>query len=146
LDADLKDLIDPRYILDSVLKLGIIFNICWIIILLEVIFWKKKFISHFHEFIKGWSLAALGYIAAGYLANSISGIGYPARMFFSLFPLLFISVNEYFDRRFMLKKRAYFTSLFLILHVSIGIIGVFLDSGADTVHTIYDFLSRLKPD
>jgi hypothetical protein len=97
-----------------------------------------------HEFIIGWSLAAFLYIGAGYLANSTNEFGYPLRMFYSLFPLFFISVTEYFERNFKAKRRTFLMGLFIVLSASIGIIGVILDSGTVTVHTIYDFFDLLN--
>jgi len=144
LNYNMKVLIAPKYLFDSVIKLGIIFNISWIIVFLEFLFWKKKLFSHIHEFIIGWSLAAFLYIVAGYLANSMNKFGYPLRMFYSLFPIIFITVVVYFERSYVAKRRMYLMGAFIVLSASIGVIGVILDSGVETIHTIYDLFNLSK--
>jgi hypothetical protein len=134
-------LIKPKYILDSLVKLGLAFNISWLIFVPAIYYLKKGKLTNVHEFIIGWTLAALGYIAAGYLHNSTLTFGYPLRMFFSLFPLFYLFVIELFEKKFSPSKIVYILGLFFIFHVSISVFGVLLDSGSVTVHTIYDIFS-----
>ena len=134
-------LIKPKYILDSLVKLGLAFNISWLIFIPAIYYLKKGKLENVHEFIIGWTLAALGYIAAGYLHNSTLTFGYPLRMFFSLFPLFYLFVIELFEKKFSPSKIVYILGLFFIFHVSISVFGVLLDSGSVTVHTIYDIFS-----
>ena len=134
-------LINPKYILDSLVKLGLAFNISWLIFIPAIYYLKKGKLENVHEFIIGWTLAALGYIAAGYLHNSTLTYGYPLRMFFSLFPLFYLFVIEFFEKKFSPSKIVYILSLFFIFHVSISVFGVLLDSGSVTVHTIYNIFS-----
>lgn len=134
-------LINPKYILDSLVKLGLAFNISWLIFIPAIYYLKKGKLENVHEFIIGWTLAALGYIAAGYLHNSTLTYGYPLRMFFSLFPLFYLFVIEFFEKKFSPSKIVYILGLFFIFHVSISVFGVLLDSGSVTVHTIFDSFS-----
>jgi hypothetical protein len=136
-------LIDPKYILDSLIKLGLAFNISWLIFIPGIYYLKKGKLSNLHEFIIGWTLAALGYIAVGYLHNSTLPNGYPLRMFLSLFPLFYLVVIEFFEIKFNPPKLVYILGLFFILHVSIGVFGVLLDSGTVTIHSVFDIFSKL---
>jgi hypothetical protein len=140
---DIKTLTDPRYILDAIVKLGLAFNIAWLVILPAFYFLiKGKWIS-LHEFIIGWSLAALGYIAAGYLHNKMIPNGYPLRMFFSLFPLFYLLVISFLEKIFSPPRLNYIIGMFLILHVGISVFGVILDSGTVTVHNIFDLFKAI---
>ena len=138
---DFAALISPKYILDSLVKLGLAFNISWFLIVPAIYYLIKGKLTNVHEFIIGWTLAALGYIAAGYLHNSILPYGYPLRMFFSLFPLFYLFVIEFLEKKFSPPKLVYILSIFFIFHVSISVFGVLIDSGSVTVHTIYDIFS-----
>jgi len=143
LPFDLLALINPVYILDTVIKLGLAFNISWLIIVPAIYYLKKGKLTNVHEFIVGWTLAALCYIAAGYLHNTLLNIGYPLRMLFSLFPLFYLVVIEYFEKKYNHPKLGYMLALFFILHVGISVLGVLLDSGTVAVHTIFDFYNVL---
>ena len=143
LSFDLLALIEPKYVLDTVIKLGLAFNISWLLIIPAIYYLKKGKLTNVHEFIIGWTLAALCYIAAGYLHNTILSIGYPLRMLFSLFPLLYLLVIEFLERKFNPPKLVYILALFFILHVSISVFGVLLDSGNVTVHSIFDIFNAL---
>jgi hypothetical protein len=144
LSFDLLALIEPKYVLDTVIKLGLAFNISWLIIIPAIYYLKKGKLTNVHEFIIGWTLAALCYIAAGYLHNTIKSLGYPLRMLFSLFPLLYLLVIEFLERKYNPPKLVYILALFFILHVSISVFGVLLDSGNVTVHSIFDIFNALK--
>jgi hypothetical protein len=138
--VNIKELTDPRYIIDTLVKLGLAFNIAWVVILPAFYFLiKGKWLS-IHEFIIGWSLAALGYIAAGYLHNKLIPTGYPLRMFFSLFPLFYLLVISFLEKIFSPQRLNYIIGMFLILHVGISVFGVILDSGTVTVHNIFDLI------
>ncbi len=137
---DLMSLLKPDYILDTILKLGLAFNISWLLILPALIDFKNRRLTNIHEFFTGWAFAALGYIVAGYVHNSLLPNGYPLRMFFSLFPLLFLLVIWFYEKRFTHIKLNYTLTLFFIIHVCISILGVLLDSGEETVHKFFDIL------
>jgi len=134
----LKVLTDPSYILDFIFKLGLTFNISWIIIVLSYIFLSKIRLLRIHDFIVGWTVAALGYIAAGFVHNSIQS-GFPLRMFFSLFPLIYIVVIHFLEYWISPRRLNYALVIFFIFHIAIGITGVLIDSGYNTIHTIFDF-------
>ena len=140
---NLLALINPKYILDSLVKLGLAFNFSWLIIVPAIYYLKKGKLTNIHEFIIGWTLAALGYISVGYLHNSTLSNGYPLRMFFSLFPLFYLFVIEFFEIKLNPPKLVFMLGLFFILHVSISVFGVLLDSGSITVHSIFDIFNVL---
>lgn len=131
-------LIAPGYILDSLIKLALTFNICWIFVIPALICIFTRKIFRLHEFIIGWTLAAIGYIGAGYLHNSLLPNGYPLRMFFSLFPVIFILVVQYIEKKNDNRKQLYMFLALIIVHVGISVAGVLADSGTVVVHTIYD--------
>jgi hypothetical protein len=142
ISVNLSTMTDPGYILDTFIKLGLAFNIAWLIVIPAVFYLKKGKLTRIHEFIIGWSLAALGYIAAGYLHNKLD-FGYPLRMFFSLFPLVYLIVIEFFEEKFNPPKLVYVLGLFFILHVGISVFGVILDSGTVSIHNIFDIFNTL---
>jgi len=140
---NISAMIDPRYIFDTVFKLGLAYNISWLLIIPAIYYlWKGK-LTKVHEFIIGWTLAALGYIAVGYLHNKMIPNGYPLRMLFSMFPLLYLIIIEFLEKKFNPPKLIYILGLFFILHVGISVLGVILDSGVYTIHNIFDIFTFL---
>jgi hypothetical protein len=135
---DFSALFKPYYILDSVVKLVLAFNIWWLPVIPALAYLVNKKINGIHEFIIGWTLAATGYIGAGYLHNSLMPNGYPLRMFFSIFPIIYIIVVQYIEKRFEYPKHLNILISFMIIHIMISIAGVLSDSGFSIVHTIYD--------
>lgn len=134
---EIAELLNPKYIFDAIFKLGLAFNITWIIVFIALIQKNKLMFLKSHEFIFGWSFAALGYILTGYIHNSAE-YGFPLRMFFSLFPLFYIFAIRFFEDKFIQPKLKYVLGLFFILHLCISIVGVLLDSGAVSIHNIFD--------
>ncbi len=140
---NLSAMIDPKYIFDTFFKLGLAYNISWLLIIPAIYYlWKGK-LTRVHEFIIGWTLAALGYMAIGYLHNKMIPNGYPLRMFLSMFPLLYLIIIEFLEKKFSPPKLFYILGLFLILHVGISVLGVILDSGVYTIHNIFDIFNVL---
>lgn len=131
-------LFDPKYMLDAFIKLGLTFNISWLAVIPAIYYLKKNKINQINEFIIGWTLGALGYIAAGYVHNSVLTYGFPLRMFFALFPVVYLLVIEFFETKFKQPKLIYLLGFFIVCHVVIGVIGVILDSGTLNIHTIFD--------
>jgi hypothetical protein len=135
---DFNALIAPDYISDTVLKLGLTFNISWLIVIPAVYSLIKGRLVNVHEFFIAWSFGAFGYIAAGYLHNSVLNYGYPLRMFFSLFPVIYIWVIQFFEYKFKNQRLVYILGLFFLFHVCVSIVGLLVDTGTGTIHTIFD--------
>jgi len=131
-------LIAPDYIIDSLLKLALTFNIWWIFVIPALFCLYTGKIFRLHEFVIGWTLAAIGYIGAGYLHNSLLENGYPLRMFFSLFPVIFILVVQYIEKKYDNPKQLYIFFALIVIHTGIAVAGVLADSGTVVIHTIYD--------
>jgi hypothetical protein len=140
LHPTLGDLLDPRHLMDFTIKTAVCFNIAWILALAAFIKRKRDPIS---PFIVGWTGAAMLYMGAGYLANSQAGIGYPLRMSYSLFPLIFIFAGEFFERFQAGSKRLLSTIGYCLLQYGINLTGVFLDPGRSHFRTT-DVLRALK--
>jgi hypothetical protein len=136
-------MIDPKYIFDTVFKLGLAYNLSWLLIIPAIYYLGKGRLTKTHEFIIGWTLAALGYMAVGYLHNKMIPNGYPLRMFLSMFPLLYLIIIEFLEKKFNPPKLIYVLVLFFILHVGISVLGVTLDSGVYTIHNIFDIFTDL---
>jgi len=135
---DFSALFAPDYILDSVIKMALAFNIYWLLMIPALVYLGKKKLNGIHEFIIGWTLAAIGYMGAGYLHNSLMPNGYPLRMLFSMFPVIYILVVQYIEKRYLYPKHLYILITLIIIHSMISVAGVLADSGSVIVHTIYD--------
>jgi hypothetical protein len=143
ISINISTIIDPKYIFDTFFKLGLAYNISWLLIIPAIFYLGKGKLTKVHEFVIGWTLAALGYMAVGYLHNKMIPNGYPLRMFFSMFPLLYLIIIEFLERKFTSPRLVYILGLFFILHVGISVFGVILDSGEVTIHNIFEIFTDL---
>ena len=78
--------LDPGYVLDFAVKSAVAFNLLWVLAA-----WGSRGggIRAVPHLIAAWGLAAVAYMAAGYAHNSLAQIGYPLRLTYALFPLVF---------------------------------------------------------
>jgi hypothetical protein len=130
----IKELANPKYIGDFLVKSALVFHLAWIPVLLLI--WKRR-APRIPAWMIGWCIGALAYMAAGYFANTVDVVGYPMRLTFSLFPVVFLLVLQYFRGNPPKRRFNSSVSLFLALSIVISITGVLLDSG--DIHRIYDF-------
>ena len=140
LRSTLDDLLDPRHMLDFVVKTGVCFNVSWVLALLAIIKRKSDLMP---PLVVGWSIAAILYMGAGYVVNNQANIGYPLRMSYSLFPLIFIGAGEFFESFAADRKRLLLAIVFCLVHFGIGLMGVFLDPGRHAFRTT-EALKALK--
>lgn len=74
-------------------------------------------------------------MGAGYFANSQAGIGYPLRMSYTLFPLVFLYVTGFFENITPARKRLFFGAGYCALHYGFSLLGVLLDPGRSHFRT-----------
>lgn len=73
-----------------------------------------------------WSVAALLYMAAGYAHNTIGIVGYPLRLTYALFPLVYFEAARGLEAlRFGAGARA--ALVLVVVNASVGVAGVALD-------------------
>jgi hypothetical protein len=122
---------NPWYLLDLAVKSAVAFNLLWLCALL--VKWRQ-----IPVFYIAWSAAALAYMAAGYLHNDPRAIGYPLRMTFSLFPIVFFLAGRAFSASELFRGRLSRVYVFSAAFVALNIAGVFLDHhrGAITIKSI----------
>ena len=133
LRSSLGTLLDLRYVIDFVVKTAICFNIAWIPALLALRTGGRGLIP---QFSVGWTIGSILYMAAGYFHNSQAGVGYPLRLSYALFPLVFMSVGAFFERRVSPPRRSLsLGSGFCVVQYGISLIGVFADPGRSHFRT-----------
>lgn len=143
LKTTLAALVNWRYVLDFTIKTGVCFNLSWIPALL----WLRHR-TVIPPLILGWAIGAVLYMGAGYFVNKIHMIGYPLRLSYALFPLVFFGVAEVFERWFMPDKRTIRMMQFCSLQFAVNMLGVFLDPGrqgikaTDVMQSLRDFFRK----
>jgi hypothetical protein len=124
LTSTVAALLNWRYVVDFALKTGVCFNLSWIPALL----WLRHRAA-IPPLIVGWAIGAVLYMGAGYFANTFDVIGYPLRLSYALFPLVFFCVTEVFERWFTPDTRTLRMLQFCGLQFAVNMLGVFLDPG-----------------
>ena len=127
--------------MDALIKFLFVFNISSLIF---YFFIRGQLRNKTHYMIIGYTIGAVFYIAAGYVHNSFS-FHFPARMAFSLFPLIYISVSLFLEERFNGKYLKIVLALFLVVHMIFSITGYIIDNKhwkENNMHirSIYDIL------
>jgi hypothetical protein len=139
----LEALLNPRYILDFVVKTGVCFNLAWILAALAV---RRPGRSRIPGFVHGWSIAALLYMAAGYYNNYVEGkggVGYPLRMSFTLFPYVFLRATEFLETLLPAARRMAVVIAYAVVQYAINLLGVSLDPAQGKI-TITDVLEGVR--
>ena len=137
----LSNLLNWRYVLDLSVKTFVCFNLAWLVAGVTLL---KRDRAPLPDWVKSWTLATVLYMGAGYAANTIEVLGYPLRMSYSLFPLVFLAVEEFFERSSLPAKRLSAGIAFCLLQYSINFVGVRLDAGQGKI-TVLDLWNLLKP-
>ncbi len=136
----LHNLLNVRYLLDLSVKTFVCFNLAW---LFAAVWLFNRDRPPLPEVVKNWTIATVLYIGAGYAVNSIEGLGYPLRMSYPLFPLVFFSVTEFFERRIPPAKRLVLASGYCLLQYAVNLAGVMLDPAQGKI-TVLDLWKLLK--
>ena len=139
----MEALLNPRYILDFVVKTGVCFNLAWILAALAV---RRPGRSRIPDFVHGWSIAALLYMAAGYYTNFVEGkgaVGYPLRMSFTLFPYVFLRATEFLETLVPAARRMAVVVIYAVVQYAINLLGVSLDPAQGRI-TITDVIEGVR--
>ena len=139
-EFSLSSLLDWRYLLDFVVKTGVCFNLSWLIAFAGALLWLRARQSHPPLYV-GWALAATLYTALGYVVNKIHIIGYPLRLSYAVFPIIFFWLTSLLETRCRRPVRC--ALIFFLAQAAINLAGVFLDPGQMGVKAI-DVLRPLR--
>jgi hypothetical protein len=147
LKNSLEALINWRYLLDFVVKSGVCFNFSWLLAAWGAWIWVASR-SPYPPLLVGWAIAATLYTGAGYFVNNMQLIGYPLRMSYAVFPIMFFWITALFESRVCLEKRLARAIQFCAFQFLVNLAGVFLDPGRigvsaiDVLRSIRDFILR----
>jgi hypothetical protein len=146
LKSSLGVLFNPEYMLDLAVKTAVCFNVAWLVAALGL-FQKGR--EPVPDFILAWSIAAVLYLGAGYYNNWIggTGIGFPMRTAYPLFPLVFFGVAAFFERYVPPGKRLPLAIGYCLFQYGMSYLGVTLDSakGKITTMDVWNTLRGLFP-
>ena len=132
-------LVSPAYLLDWFVKTGVAFNFCWFAALGgAVAIWRKRDWT-IPAVIVGWSIAGVLYMLDGYRVNSMDYSGFPPRLAFGVFPLVFWMVRRCFVDWVKPRWQTQAVVAFCVLHAATSFLGVALD-GAKGRITILDLV------
>jgi hypothetical protein len=132
-------LVDHRYLADFFVKTAVCFNFAWLLALVAA---RRR--TRIPPEVIGWSVGAACYVAAGYAANSIEGIGYPMRMSYSLFPLVFVLAASALAIPSFAGRRRTVVVIYCLLQFTINLTGVFLDPSRGRIR-VTDLMSAIDP-
>jgi len=119
--------VDPLYALDFLIKSFVAFHVAWVLFFLGL---KRFGLAPVPDFALAWGLAGLLYIAAGYTHNSLEGIGYPLRLTYALFPVVYILSAQVLASRFVRPTWRISAAVLLVLaNAAAAFTGVALDPG-----------------
>jgi len=118
---------DPLYALDFLVKSFVAFHVAWVLFFLGL---KRFGLAPVPDLALAWGLAGLLYITAGYTHNSLEGIGYPLRLTYALFPVVYILSAQALASRFVRPARRLSAAVLLVLaNAAAAFTGVALDPG-----------------
>ena len=122
--------LDPGYVLDLVVKSAVAFNLAWVLAAWGTRSGGARAVP---DLVAAWGVAALAYMAAGYAHNSLAGIGYPLRLTYALFPLVFFLAARGLEARAR-GARSLLAALALVaLNGAVAVTGTLLDRGASGI-------------
>lgn len=127
---------NPIYWLDVVIKGGVCFHFIWILAMWQL--WRsvhERGIVSWPRWMAGWMLACGLYMAAAYSHNDVTVVGYPMRIVYSLFPLVYYWVQELFESGAIRWRPHLLAVLLCVAQFGIGLTGVYLDLGTPKVTT-----------
>lgn len=131
-------LLNWRYLLDFAVKSAVCFNLSWLAAAAAL-----RLRPRVPDFIIGWTIASLLYIAAGYVANNVMLIGYPLRLFYALFPLVFFLIGDLLEKRISPPKLTIAAIGFCVFQAAINFAGVMLDPAQGKI-TALDAWQKLR--
>jgi energy-converting hydrogenase Eha subunit A len=125
---------NPNYWLDVVVKSAVCFHVVWLLVgwrLWEGV--RSRSLRMPPLWLLGWTLGAVLYMAAAFAHNDITRIGYPMRIIYSLFPLVYFWVEELFESNAIRWRPQLLAVLLCVLQLGVGLTGVRLDPGTPNV-------------
>jgi len=118
--------LDPGYVLDFAVKSAVAFNLAWVLAAWGT---RSGGVRAVPKLVAAWGVAALAYMAAGYAHNSLVQIGYPLRLTYALFPLVFFLAARGLEAKAR-GARALLAALALVaLNGAVAMTGTLLDRG-----------------
>jgi hypothetical protein len=132
--------LDWRYLLDFIVKAAVCFNLSWLVAGAAL---RLKPPLQVPDFITGWTIGGLLYIGAGYVGNNLMTVGYPMRMIYVVFPLVYFLAATFLERRVASSKLLAVALGYWLLQTGINWVGVLLDPGKGKI-TALDAATRLK--
>jgi hypothetical protein len=123
---DLASWIDPRYLLDFVVKSAVAFHGAWALAALGA---RAGGLHRLPAPLTGWALGALLYMGAGYAHNSLAGVGYPLRLTWTLFPLVLVLAALGVERIAAGRDSRRIALVVLALNAAVAVTGTLLDPG-----------------
>ena len=131
--------LDPGYVADFLVKSAVAFHLVWALALVGAL---RGGLRRVPPVLWGWGVAGLLYMAAGYAHNSLDGVGYPLRLTYALFPVVYVlaagGLEAVVERRgrgaLASGRRHRLAALLLVaLNVGVGVAGTSLDRGRSGV-------------
>lgn len=132
-------LLDPWYLADFVVKSGVAFHVAWVPALAALV---RRGWRDVPELGRAWAVAGLGYVAVGYLHNSMAGVGYPLRLSYVFFPAVYALAVRELERWVRPERVPYVLGAFVVVNAAVGVLGVGLDPGTGRI-TVLDLLGGL---
>jgi hypothetical protein len=138
LGNSLAVMFDWRYMSDFAFKTAVCFNLAWLFCAMDVLCRGRAPVPNL---ITGWTIAAVLYMGAGYLANQFETTSYPLRLSYGFFPFIFYRVEGFFERQ---RKRGLWLVLcYVAIQYGINLFGVILDGGQGKI-TVLDFIQKCR--
>lgn len=136
---------NPKYWLDVAVKGGICFHIIWLLVAWRMGLWirKRRGVPP-PRWMVGWTFSCGLYMAAAYSANDVTVVGYPMRIVYSMFPLLYFWVEELFESGAIRWRPHLLALLLCVAQLGVGLVGVYLDPGTPKI-TVPDLMERIHP-
>ncbi len=136
---------NPNYWLDVAVKGGVCFHIVWLLVAWRMGRWvrERRWVPSPHWMV-GWTFACGLYMAAAYSHNDVSVVGYPMRIVYSLFPLVYFRVEELFESGAIHWRPHLLAVLLCVAQLGVGLAGVYVDPGTPKI-TAPGLMERLHP-
>jgi len=128
-----SELFNYKYLLDFFIKNGFAFNIAWPCVFIYFFKFRLNGLKKIPDIFIAWTIAAVLYIGAAYSHNDLGngyGYGYPLRISYALFPLIFLFTTHTLTS---FKHKKIIITFYLVLSLLINITGVLLDPNTSSV-------------
>jgi hypothetical protein len=129
-------LLAPWYVLDLAVKSAVAFHLAWIPVLCFAV---RRELNPLPPLVTGWTVAALLYMTAGYVHNDPALVGYPLRLTYALFPLVFMQCARFFKERPFFAHHGGRVAIACAVYGAVSVAGVLLDGhqGSITVRSLF---------